>query len=84
MHCITLLSFSSPPHPPRNPHIYRLLCVCVWGGVLQGRVQRTVIIRSLEHKAEVTHEGNEEPRLQCCPEGGKGGLGNKLRLRRQR
>lgn len=47
-------------------------------------MQRTVVIRSLEHKAEVTHEGNEEPRLQCCPKGGKGGLGNKLRLRRQR
>lgn len=59
-------------------------CVCKGGWVLQGRVQRTVVIRSLEHKAEVTHEGNEEPRLQCYPKGGKGGLGNKLRLRRQR
>lgn len=30
MHCITFLSFSSPPHPPRNFHIYRLWCMCVW------------------------------------------------------
>ena len=54
-----------------------------WGG-LWGRVQGTVVIRSLEHRAEVTHEGNEELRLQRCPNSGKGGLRNKLRLRRQR
>lgn len=28
MHGITFLSFSSPPHPPRSFHIYRLH-VCV-------------------------------------------------------
>lgn len=83
LHHISLFFFFSSPPTKESPHLQVIVCVREGRG-LQGRVQRTVVIKSLEHRARVTHEGNEEPRLQCWPKGGKGGLGNKLRLRRQR
>lgn len=79
LHHIPFSSFSSPP-TKEFPHLQ--VTVYVWG--LWGRVQETGVIRSVEHKAEVTCEGDEELRLQHGANGGKGGLGNKLRLRRQR
>lgn len=32
------------------------------------------ITGELEHNTEKTHQGNEELRLQYCPEGGEGGI----------